>query len=93
MIDNTNKRKSSDCKENILEMIEGALTANRTENYCTCTFYGEEIGACNYCKIDQGLRAAKACIIASVGRLDMMRANMLIMQVEIEEKLRRIMEE
>jgi len=83
----------SKCKENVLEMIRTALTANRMTDFCTCKYPGDGVGLCNYCKIDRGLTMAEACIIASVGRIDVMRANMVEMQAEIEEKLKRILGE
>jgi len=93
MIDNRNGLKSHDCKENVLEMIDAALAANRKTDFCTCKYPGNGCGICNYCKIDRGLTVAKACIIASVGRLDVMRSNMVAMQEEIEGKLKAILEE
>jgi len=83
----------SDCKENVLEMIRTALTANRNTDFCTCKYPGDGVGLCNYCKIDKGLTMAEACIIASVGRIDVMRSNMVAMQAEIEGKLKALLEE
>jgi len=93
MIDNRNRLKSNDCKENVLEMIDTALTANRKDRYCTCRYdaYGADI--CNCCKVIGGLTAARACIVASVGRLDVMRSKMVEMQAEIEGKLKKLLEE
>ena len=83
----------SDCKENVLEMIDAALTANRQGGYCSCVYHVADVGWCNHCKIRKGLEEARACIVASVGRLDVMRSNMIEMQAEIEEKLKRILGE
>jgi len=93
MIDNRNRLKSGACKENVLEMIQEALTANRNTDFCTCKYPGDGVGLCNYCKIDRGLTMAEACIIASVGRIDVMRSNMVAMQAEIEAKLKALLEE
>lgn len=84
--------KMSDCKENVLEMIDAAMTANRTESFCTCRYDTDGVDRCNYCKIFEGLTVARACIVASVGRIDMMRTNMMIVQADIEEKLRILLE-
>jgi len=82
----------SDCKENVLEMIDAASTANNNKDFCTCQYETRNAGPCTYCKIETALRAARACIVASVGRLDMMRVNMMIVQADIEEKLRILLE-
>ena len=92
MIGNKNRLKSHDCKENVLEMIEAAITANRKIDFCTCSYSHGLNDYCNHCKINHGLAAAKACIVASVGRIDVMRTNMMIVQAEIEEKLRKLLE-
>jgi len=83
----------SDCKKTVLEMIDAALTANRMTDFCTCRPAGMLDGKCAYCKINEGLTMAEACIIASVGRIVVMRSNMVAMKEEIEEKLKRILEE
>ena len=83
----------SDCKENVLEMIDEAIQISGRQMHCTCIYLVEEVGVCAYCKVRRGLRVARACIIASVGRIDVMRSNMVEMQAEIEEKLKRILEE
>jgi len=83
----------SDCKENVLEIIREALTANRMADFCTCRPAGMLDGKCAYCKIDEGLTMAEACIIASVGRIDVMRHKMVAMQAEIEGKLKALLEE
>ena len=93
MIDNRNRLRSHDCKENVLEMIDRSLTANRAEGFCTCKYGHNPEDYCNYCKIYTGLTVARACIVASVGRLDVMRSNMVEMQAEIEGKLRKLLEE
>jgi len=83
----------SDCKENVLEMIDVALTANNNDDFCQCLHVREANKPCTYCKIETALHVARACIVASVGRLDVMRSNMVAYQKEIEEKLKRILEE
>jgi len=88
MIDNTNKLNSYNYKENVLELIDQAMTANRAEGVCTCRYSENGKRGCNYCKILEGLMAAKACIVASVGGFDMIRMIMTIVQTDIEEKLR-----
>jgi len=93
MIDNSNKLKSNDCKENVLEMIDAALTANNNDDFCQCRYGRDKEWPCTYCKINGGLTVARACIVASVGRIDVMRTNMMIVQAEIEEKLRKLLED
>jgi len=83
----------SECKENVLEIIDKAFRANHLGGYCNCRFGGNKEDMCNYCKIEEGLTVARACIVASVGRLDVMRSNMFAIQEEIEGKLRAILEE
>ena len=83
----------SDCKENVLEMIRTALTANKQVDFCRCKPGRFPDTTCTYCKIDKGLTMAEACIIASVGRLDVMRVNMSEVQKEIETKLKWLLEE
>ena len=82
----------SDCKENVLEMIDGALRALNLESFCTCGYPVGTVEFCNYCKVHKGLLAARVCIVASVDRISIMRANMVAVQQEIEEKLKRILE-
>ena len=82
----------SDCKEHVLEMIDEAMGRNEVAWHCTCRYPIVDSDVCNYCKIDLALKAAKACIVASVGRLDIMRTNMMIVQADIEEKLRILLE-
>lgn len=82
----------SECKENILEMIEAAITANRLEGFCECVYPVVGGNVCNYCRVDTALRTASACIIASVGRVDILRANIFTVQREIEGKLKRLLE-
>ena len=86
------KDESYSCKENVLEIIDGALTANRKADFCTCQYSHEATGYCNHCTINNGLRAARACIVASVDRISIMRANMVAVQAEIEAKLRKLLE-
>jgi len=93
MIDNRNRLRSHDCKETVLEMIDEALSANRRADFCICRPGDRIDNMCAFCKINTGLSAARACIVASVGRLDVMRSNMVAYQKEIEEKLKRILEE
>ena len=93
MIDNRNRLRSHDCKENVLEMIDRALSANRAEGFCTCKYGHNPDDYCNYCKIYTGLTVARACIVASVGRIDVMRSNLVACQKEIEGKLRKLLEE
>jgi len=78
----------SDYKKNVIEMIDIAMVANRAEGVCTCRFDSDGVRGCNYCRILEGLMAAKACIVASVGGFDMIRMIMTIVQTDIEEKLR-----
>ena len=92
MIDNKNRLKSHDCKENVLEIINEALTANRKADFCTCRYDTAGRDVCNYCKIFEGLTAARACIVASVDRISIMRGNMVAVQKEIEAKLRKLLE-
>ena len=74
------------CKEDVIELIDEALTVNILRHSCSCQQDGVKAGDCTYCKIQIALKTARACIVASVGRLDVMRSNMLAMQEEIEEK-------
>lgn len=83
----------SECKKNVLEMIEEALTALRRESFCTCQYSYEGTGMCNYCKVRQGLQAARACIITSVDRIAAMRSNMVAIQGEIEDKIGQLLRE
>ena len=83
----------SDCKENVLEMIDEALRANKSEDFCTCRYDTAVFDRCTYCKISEGLTTAKACIVMSVDRIDIMRAKLRRAQVEIIRKLRVIVEE
>lgn len=91
-IDNRNRLKSHDCKENVLEMIDQALEANSNDDFCQCQHNTIVNKPCTYCKINSALHTARACIVASVGRIDVMRANMIEMQAEIEGKLKAILE-
>jgi len=83
----------SDYKEEVLEMIDVALAANNKDDFCQCKHRKAlEINRpCTYCKINIALYTARVCIVASVGRLDVMWSNMVAMQVEIEKKLKRIL--
>jgi len=83
----------SNCKENVLEMIDVALTANNNDDFCQCLHVMDAKKPCTYCKIETALHVARACIVASVGRIDVMRTNMMIVQAEIEEKLRKLLED
>ena len=93
MIDNRNRLRSHDCKENVLEMIDAALTANNNDDFCHCLHVMDTKKPCTYCKIETALHVARACIVASVGRIDVMRANMVAVRAEIEGKLKRLLEE
>ena len=92
MIDNTNKLKSYDYKEDVLGLIDQALTANRAEGVCTCRYSENGKRGCNYCKILEGLMAAKACIIANVGGIDWVRIISIQLDIEMIEELRKKLE-
>lgn len=82
----------NECKENVLEMIEESLSANRAESFCTCQYSHDATGYCNYCKINHGLQAARNCIISSVIEAEKMRGGMIVVQAAIESKIKRLLE-
>jgi len=67
----------SDCKENVLEMIDEAVKANYQRGICECHCLGNLNKRCSYCKIKEALQTSRACIVSSVGRLDVIRSNMV----------------
>ena len=81
------------CKENVIEMIDQALRETDAITFCTCQYRYEGTGICSHCKINLALRTARACIVASVSRVDVLRSNFIAVQVEIESKLRALLEE
>jgi len=83
----------SQCKENVLEMIDQAFRANHLGGYCTCRYPTVHNVACNYCKIEEGLTVARACIVASVEWIDVMMNMGDAMQELIEKQLKGLMEE
>ena len=81
------------CKENVIEIIDGALWENKKITFCTCQYRGESAGLCSSCKINLALKMSRACIVASVDRIDVLRSNFIAVQVEIESKLRTLLKE
>jgi len=81
------------CKENVIEMIDIAIWVNKLERFCVCVYPVVGGNICNYCKIERGLKTARACIIASVDKISIMRANMVAAQAEIEEKIKKLLGE
>jgi len=83
----------SACKQNVLDMIDEAIGANYAKGICECHCLGSLNKRCSYCKIKEGLQRARACIVASISRIDTMRSNIIAAQLEIEEKLKRLIRE
>ena len=77
----------SDCKENVIKMIDEALTVNIIRNSCSCQQDSVKEGGCTYCKIQIALKTSRACIVAYVIRNDGLWLKTRAMQAEIEEKL------
>jgi len=90
MIDNTNIFNKNTCKDDVLQLIEEGLTANRTESFCTCRYTLSGSDMCNNCKIAQALRQARKCIVSSLVAEKEMNTKMRVTQREIEAKLKKL---
>jgi len=82
----------SECKGEIFEMIDNALRLNGHTSGCTCIFNDPEGELCAHCTIREALRMSRACIVASVDRIDVIKAMMGKVHEEIERKLKTLLE-
>lgn len=80
----------SQIRENIVEMIDKGLSANRQEGFCTCRHRDGVFVRCNNCIIRDALMMSRSCIIVSISRIDVLKAKVEAGQKEVEKKLKEL---
>lgn len=83
----------SECKENVIEMIDRAIKTNNNTSACVCIYPGGDENLCNHCTINLALKTSRACIVTSVDKISVMQTNFIGIQKEIEIKLKKLLEE
>lgn len=79
-------------KDNVIQMIQNSITANDRQSFCTCQFNPEGTEVCNHCKVDKGLRMALLHIRATSRKDAEIRKSMERVQLEIETKIKKLLE-
>lgn len=80
----------SQIRENIVEMIDKGLAANRQEGFCSCGYKDEVEVRCNNCIIRDALMVSRSCVILSISRIDVLKAKVEAGQKEVEKKLKEL---
>ena len=81
----------SDCKEDVIKLIDEALECKSRLQACHCQAVGDRVYECDGCKIKRVLKMARVCVIQGSGELDLLKVRFIGVQEAIIAKLKGIL--
>jgi len=81
----------SDCKEDVIKLIDEALECKSRLETCHCQGVDATVRECDGCKIKRALRVSRVCIIQGADEIDLLKVRFIGVQDAIIAKLRGIL--